>query len=133
MAAGRIRWLEWPRRCGDFSDLMKPTLSQRIAGFFRGIVPTKKVAAFNPRSQITGVAAGATVETIHAALEQADAGNPRELFALYQEIVLGDAHLQGSFPIRRRIRCLERKNFRTFINTGSKHNRTETHINLHGR
>lgn len=80
---------------------MKLDLRKRLAAFFQSVIPTRRVTVFDPRAQLTGVASSATVESVHAAMEMADSGHPRELFALYQEIVIGHSHLQGEFAKRK--------------------------------
>ncbi len=72
-----------------------------IRDFFTKLTPTAKRTRFDVRQQPTGVAARADVGRIHSLFEAADAGDPRELFALYQEIVLGDSHLQSEFSKRK--------------------------------
>lgn len=67
-----------------------------------GLVRTDRVVTrFDTRQQPTGLVTSANVERIHAIMESADAGDPRDLFALYQEIVLTDSHLQGEFAKRK--------------------------------
>ncbi len=63
--------------------------------------PTKQVTVFDVRSQPTGIVQFANVERIHSIMEAADAGDTRDLFALYQEIVLTDNHMQAEFSKRK--------------------------------
>lgn len=76
-------------------------LLETIRSYFTKLTPTKRITGFDPRQQPTGLVARADVQQVHAWLEAADAGNPAELFALYQEIVLTDSHLQSEFSKRK--------------------------------
>lgn len=64
-------------------------------------VPQVRQVWMNPRQQQTGLAARADATMIHAMFDAADGGNPQELFAFYEEIMLGDSHLQAEFGKRK--------------------------------
>ena len=81
--------------------LIKLAASATLAKLGLGIPETKRVTIYDNRQQPTGLASTATVERVHAVMEAADVGSPRDLFALYQEIVLADSHLQGEFAKRK--------------------------------
>lgn len=55
---------------------------------------------FDPRTQVQNIAPTVDVDRVHSIMAEADAGNPRDLFALYQEILLSDSHLQAEFNKR---------------------------------
>lgn len=64
-------------------------------------VPQVRQVYANPRHQQTGLAATADASQIHNMFSAADGGNPQELFAFYEEVMLGDSHMQGEFGKRK--------------------------------
>lgn len=64
-------------------------------------VPQVRQVWMDSRRQQTGLATVATVERIHAMFDAADSGHPQELFAFYEEVMLGDSHLQSEFGKRK--------------------------------
>lgn len=78
-----------------------PTLKERLAEYFKSLIPTKTVTIVDRRQETTGLSQTIDVDRALGLFGEADAGNPRELFALYTEIVLGDSHLQGEFAKRK--------------------------------
>ena len=75
----------------------KPTLKERLAGWAESILPTRQRTRFNPRYQLPALAPWADVDTIQDFIRQAEAGDTRNLFALYRDVLLSDSHLQAEF------------------------------------
>lgn len=81
-----------------------PTLAQRaeaIKAFFLNRIPTKRVTRYNTRNMPTSLASMVTVDDVHDTLRAAEQGDVTRLFALYQEILATDSHLQGRFADRK--------------------------------
>lgn len=67
----------------------------------RQTVPTDPVTVINMRYEPSSLAQGMDVDRVHSILRAAEAGDTRDLFALYRDIMLSDAHLQGEFAKRK--------------------------------
>jgi phage gp29-like protein len=79
-----------------------PTFRQRIEDFFRGLIPTNVITRFDPRSSTAALAHTLTVDRVQSIFRAAESGNTTDLFALYRDILLAHAHLQGRFGDRKR-------------------------------
>lgn len=78
------------------------SLTRLIEEFFRGLIPTKTVTRFDPRSAIAAIAHTLTVDKVQSIFRAAENGNTTDLFALYRDILLAHSHLQGRFADRKR-------------------------------
>ncbi len=78
------------------------SLKESVAQFFRDLIPTRTVTRFDPRSTTQALAHTLTVDDVHDIFRQAEAGDCTKLFALYRDIILANAHLQGRFADRKR-------------------------------
>ena len=57
--------------------------------------------AVNLRYEPSALSHGMDVDRVHSILRSAESGDTRNLFSLYRDIVLGDAHLQAEFAKRK--------------------------------
>jgi phage gp29-like protein len=73
---------------------------QRVLDYLRSLIPTQRVTVVNPLSQPFALAPLMTVDRVQEILRSAEAGDPRDLFALYRDTVLADSHLQGELSKR---------------------------------
>ncbi len=64
-------------------------------------VPTTRVTTFNQRYQLSAVAPTITADRLHGILRAAESGDTQQLFALYRDVILSDAHTQGEFAKRK--------------------------------
>lgn len=67
----------------------------------RPTVPTDPITVVNLRYEPSALAHGMDVDRLHSILRSAESGDTRDLFSLYRDIVLSDAHLQGEFSKRK--------------------------------
>ena len=72
-----------------------------IKKIFSGLIPIRRFAAMNPRFEQKTIATTMSADRIHNVFDSAQAGDTRDLFALYRDILLMDAHLQGEFTKRK--------------------------------
>lgn len=75
-----------------------------VRKFLESLIPVQRRTVWDPRQQPT-VASTLDVDRVHSIFGQADAGDPSELFTLYQDIVVGDSHLQTEFGKRKLAVC----------------------------
>lgn len=78
------------------------SLKESVAQFFRDLIPTRVVTKFDVRSMTQALAHTLTVDDVHNIFREAEAGDCTRLFALYRDIILANAHLQGRFADRKR-------------------------------
>lgn len=82
---------------------MKPlTRLQKVEKFFLDLIPTRIVTRFDQRYTPAAIGHAVSVDDIHQAFRSAENGDPERLFALYRDIILAHAHLQGRFADRKR-------------------------------
>ncbi len=77
-----------------------PTKSRFIAWILSKI-PTRSIINFNPRHEPQSLAAMLDVDRVHTIFISAENGDTTELFALYRDIIISDAHSQGEFAKRK--------------------------------
>lgn len=65
------------------------------------LVPTKKETYVNARWEESAVARRVDVERVHQIIENAENGDTTDLFALYRDVILSDAHIQTEFAKRK--------------------------------
>jgi phage gp29-like protein len=63
--------------------------------------PTSRVTVVTSQTENHSVAAGLDVDTLHAAIRSAEAGNTELLFTIYRDMVLGDSHIQAELAKRK--------------------------------
>jgi phage gp29-like protein len=73
----------------------------KLPQLFDKLIPTKKATAVNDRFEPTFIANLMDVDRVHQILRNAEAGDTEDLFALYRDMVLADAHLQTEFGKRK--------------------------------
>jgi phage gp29-like protein len=73
---------------------------RRVLDVLRSLIPTQRVTIVNPLSQPFALAPLMNVERVQEILRSAEAGDPRDLFALYRDTVLADSHLQAELSKR---------------------------------
>jgi phage gp29-like protein len=78
------------------------SLKERVTQFFRDLIPVQRVTVLDSRHVPSAIAHTMTVDRVHQILRDAEAGNTESLFALYRDIILAHAHLQGRFADRKR-------------------------------
>lgn len=82
---------------------MKPnSLSQKIAQFFKDMIPVQVRTRFDPRSMSAALAHTLTVDRVHSIFRSAENGSTDDLFALYRDILISNSHLQGQLATRKR-------------------------------
>lgn len=64
-------------------------------------IPTKRVTILNNLHDSRSRGPGLDVDALHSALRQAEGGDVRELFAIYRDVILSDAHIQSEFSKRK--------------------------------
>ncbi|MBM3851748.1 MAG: DUF935 family protein [Verrucomicrobia bacterium] len=78
-----------------------PTIKERIAQYFRELLPVRTVTRFDPRSITAALAHTLTVDDVAAIFREAEACDPTRLFALYRDIILAHSHLQSQLSTRK--------------------------------
>lgn len=78
------------------------SLKNRLSQFFADLIPVRIVTRFDQRYTPAAVAHAVSVDEIHNIFRAAEGGDPERLFALYRDIILAHAHLQGRFADRKR-------------------------------
>jgi phage gp29-like protein len=73
---------------------------RRVQDVLRALIPTQRVTIVNPLSQPFALAPLMNVERVQEILRSAEAGDPRDLFALYRDTILADSHLQAELSKR---------------------------------
>jgi len=63
--------------------------------------PADQVTVLSMRSEPDAIAQTMTVDRVHAVIRDAEAGNTRDLFALYRDVIATDGHLQAEFSKRK--------------------------------
>src|SRR5581483_2806094 len=77
------------------------TLQQRLSFVLQSLIPRTRATVMNPWAEQGSIFNRLTAEDLHAVIESAKGGDPRDLFALYRDIVLSDTHLQSEFNKRK--------------------------------
>lgn len=72
-----------------------------LAPIVTRMTPKERRSELNPLFQHMPVAHTLTADALHRILRDAESGNTTELFGLYEEILTGDAHIQGEFSKRK--------------------------------
>ncbi len=65
------------------------------------LIPTKKETVVNARWEESALARRVDVERVHQIIESAENGDTTDLFSLYRDIILSDAHIQTEFSKRK--------------------------------
>lgn len=78
-----------------------PNRLAAITQFFRDLIPTRIITRHDPRTVTAALAHTVAAEDVLAIFRNAEAGNTDRLFALYRDILLAHAHLQGRFTERK--------------------------------
>ncbi|MBC8165440.1 MAG: DUF935 family protein [Bryobacteraceae bacterium] len=78
-----------------------PSLKERVTSYLQSLIPVQRRTIYNDRYTPRFVAAAMDVDRVQSIVEGAEDGDTRELFSLYREIVLTDAHLQNEFGKRK--------------------------------
>jgi len=74
---------------------------QKLRDFFARLIPTSRTTVMNPWGEQATMTERITVDRVHEIIESAKAGDPRDLFALYRDIIISDNHLQSEFSKRK--------------------------------
>lgn len=69
--------------------------------YLAGLIPVQRVIVHDPRQETTGLTQTISADRVLAFIREADGANPRDLFALYTDILLGDAHIQTELSKRK--------------------------------
>ena len=77
------------------------SIKDRIAQVLQSFIPNRRVTIVNPFAEPGSMANRMTAEYIHDVIEAAKGADPRDLFALYRDILLSSSHLQGEFNTRK--------------------------------
>jgi phage gp29-like protein len=82
-----------------------PDLFQRVKTFGLEIadrlIPTKKDTVVNARWEENAVARRVDVDRVHNIIEAAENGDTTDLFSLYRDVIMSDAHIQTEFAKRK--------------------------------
>lgn len=79
-----------------------PSIIDRLKSYFTGRAPVVARTHALSRQSSHQISAGSLdAELVHTILTQADAGDARQLMALYETIIFSDAHLQGELSKRK--------------------------------
>lgn len=78
-----------------------PTLLERFSAFFAGQAPTRRITIYNERHTPRYPTQTLDVDRVYSIIEGAEDGDPRQLFALYNDVVIGDTHIQCEFEKRK--------------------------------
>lgn len=76
-------------------------ITKTIKRLIRSAIPTRRLTFANPRFEFQTLAPTMDADRIHQVLDSAQAGDTRELFALYRDIILMDSHIQAEFAKRK--------------------------------
>jgi phage gp29-like protein len=63
--------------------------------------PTDQLTVIDSRNEPLNIARGMSVDAVHAAIQQAEIGDVRSLFALYRDLIMSSAHIQAEFSKRK--------------------------------
>ncbi len=64
-------------------------------------VPTDEITVINLRYEPPAIAHGMDVDRVHGILRAAEAGDTRDLFALYRDVIIADSHIQCEISKRK--------------------------------
>ncbi|MGC3991610.1 MAG: DUF935 family protein [Chthoniobacteraceae bacterium] len=76
-------------------------LLQRLQAYFRSQLPTRRVTLYNERNTYWFQLQEMDVDRVRVILDAADAGNPRDLFSLYRDLMAAGSHVQAEFSKRK--------------------------------
>ena len=81
--------------------MLTDIIKQRIAAYFSKIIPQKRVTVINPWADQPTMTERISAERVQEIIQSAQAGDPRDLYALYRDIVLTDSHVQSEMNKRK--------------------------------
>lgn len=73
----------------------------RLKTLVQSWIPVRRITLYNTLTEPNFRASSLDVESLHAALRQAECGDVRELFAIYRDALLSDPHIQSEFSKRK--------------------------------
>lgn len=93
-----------------------------------GSVPTERFTVIDARNEPSNMARSVSVDAVHAAIIAAEEGDTRILFALYRDVILSSAHIQGEFA-KRKLAILSQQPTISVYKTGDKNATPEDEAN----
>ena len=78
-----------------------PSLTDRIRLYFQSLLPVKRATIVNPYAEQGSLANRMDVDSVWDVIEAAKGGDPRDLFALYRDVLISHSHLQAEFGKRK--------------------------------
>lgn len=76
-------------------------IKDRIRNYFQSMLPVKRATIVNPYAEQGALANRMDVDSVWEVIEAAKGGDPRDLFALYRDVIISHSHLQGEFGKRK--------------------------------
>jgi phage gp29-like protein len=76
-------------------------MRQRMQAFLARWIPTNRITVQNPWADQPSITQHLSAERVQEIIQSAQAGDPRDLFALYRDIVLTDSHIQAELNKRK--------------------------------
>lgn len=77
------------------------TAAQRIGLVLRSFIPTSRITVMNPWTEQQSIANRLTASDLFDFIESAKGGDPRDLWAVYRDILVSSSHLQSEFNKRK--------------------------------
>jgi phage gp29-like protein len=78
----------------------KKELLERLNVLEKTWVPRNVETINDPRNEPASTLVGLSAERVHSAITQAEAGDTRELFSIYRDVLIADSHLQSVVETR---------------------------------
>jgi phage gp29-like protein len=76
-------------------------IKDTFARIVRKLIPVDRLTTVNTRSEPSFTGRTISSDVIHSALSQAEAGQPRALFAIYRDMILSSSHIQAELSKRK--------------------------------
>jgi hypothetical protein len=81
--------------------MLTDTIKQRLRDYFQSLISTTRATVVNPWAEQESITERISADRVHAIIESAKGGDPRDLFALYRDIIISDNHLQTELNKRK--------------------------------
>ena len=78
-------------------DIMR----QRLRTYFQSLISTTRATVVNPWAEQESITEQISADRVHSIIQSAKGGDPRDLFALYRDIIISDNHLQTELNKRK--------------------------------
>jgi phage gp29-like protein len=76
-------------------------MASYLTKFIRKLIPTGRLTTVDTRSEPSFTGRSITSDAIHSALSAAESGQPRQLFAIYRDMIISSSHIQAEMSKRK--------------------------------